>query len=174
MHLCRWLQKRSHTRPPEPQSKSEAIIDGDDDGDGVPNSMDKCPNTPKAVKVNSFGCPIEDKVDFLLDVQFESGQTSVKSEYRNELLKMAEILKTHSDMKAEIQGYTDNSGIALKNIKLSQTRANSVMNYIIKEFGVSASQLTAKGFGSDNPVSANTTAEGRAKNRRVIASLRSK
>jgi OOP family OmpA-OmpF porin len=142
----------------------------DDDGDGVPNSIDKCPNTPPGTKVNSIGCPIEEKVDYTIDVQFRTGKSTFSTEYNTELDKMVDLLKEHTDLKAEIQGYTDSVGGAAKNKALSQQRAHAVQKYIVMH-GVKASRVTYKGYGIENPVADNTTAEGRKQNRRVVASV---
>ncbi len=134
----------------------------------------RCHDIPAGTPVNSLGCPINEKIDFTLGVQFDSGKSVVKSQYHQELSEMAALLKAHTDLNAEIQGYTDNSGDKNKNIKLSSTRALAVKNYLVKKLGVNASQLTSKGYGPDSPIADNTSAEGRTRNRRVVASLHSK
>jgi outer membrane protein OmpA-like peptidoglycan-associated protein len=79
---------------------------------------------------------------------------------------IAQILKDNPDLKFDIEGFTDNSGNPAHNLSLSQDRANAVKAQLIS-MGVSASRLTAKGFGDTKPISDNNTAEGRANNRRV-------
>ena len=69
-------------------------------------------------------------------------------------------------MKIEIGGHTDSKGSAEYNKKLSNDRAQSVVNYLI-ENGISASRLTYIGYGKDQPVATNETEEGRQENRRV-------
>ncbi len=151
-----------------------AKVDGDDDQDGVLNSVDQCPGTPKGTKVNSIGCAVEEKVDYTIKIEFDSGKSTVKEEYNSELQKFATLLKEHTDLSAEIQGYTDNKGKKASNLKLSAARAKSVKDYLVNTLGADGSRLTSKGFGQDNPIADNATAEGRAQNRRVVASLRSK
>ncbi|HRH91274.1 MAG TPA: OmpA family protein, partial [Agitococcus sp.] len=70
-----------------------------------------------------------------------------------------------------IEGHTDSSGNPAKNKTLSQERATAVMNMLIAEYGIPAARVTAIGYGSSKPVADNKTAEGKAKNRRVIAVL---
>jgi|GEM_PF-857049 len=152
---------------------SNEKADGDDDHDGVANSIDQCANTPKNAKVNSLGCPVDQKVDFTINIQFDASKATVKPQYQGELAKMAKLLKAHSDMKAEIEGFTDSSGKKESNIQLSAARAKAVVTYLVKKLGVPAKQLTSKGYGPENPIADNATAEGRAKNRRVVASLSS-
>ncbi len=76
-------------------------------------------------------------------------------------------LKEHAGLKVEIQGYTDGVGSARYNLALSQRRADAVRQYLIGQ-GVDPSQLTARGYGKADPVASNATAEGRARNRRVV------
>ena len=66
-----------------------------------------------------------------------------------------------------MQGHTDSTGSARHNQGLSERRAASVRDYLMAQ-GVSATQLTARGFGETQPIASNATAEGRAKNRRVV------
>jgi OOP family OmpA-OmpF porin len=84
--------------------------------------------------------------------------------------KFADFLKQHPEVKAEIQGYTDNRGSAAYNKKLSERRAKAVYEALIN-LGVSKEQLSYKGYGAENPIASNDTEEGRAKNRRVVAKL---
>ena len=74
-------------------------------------------------------------------------------------------------LKLEISGHTDNQGGSAINKSLSQRRANSVMIHLIKQ-GVEASRLIAKGYGDQNPIADNKTAEGRKLNRRVELKIR--
>jgi len=102
----------------------------------------------------------------LKNVFFEVGKFELKSESKVELLKLKEMLVNTPDVKIEFGGYTDNTGNEQNNIKLSKNRAEAVMSYLI-ELGVDASRLSAKGYGSANPIADNSTEEGRAKNRRT-------
>jgi outer membrane protein OmpA-like peptidoglycan-associated protein len=66
----------------------------------------------------------------------------------------------------EIHGYTDNTGTAARNLKLSQERAEAVRQWFIAK-GIAAERLVSKGFGAENPIVPNDTAENRARNRRI-------
>jgi len=132
----------------------------DSDGDGVIDSKDRCPNTPKGAKVNKVGCWI---VKGLL---FDFNKADIKPQYYKALDEVIAVLKANPGMKVEIQGHTDNIGSAAYNMKLSQRRAQAVANYLISH-GVAASRLTVKGYGFSRPVASNDTPEGRALNRRV-------
>ena len=85
-------------------------------------------------------------------------------------MAFAEFLKQNPSVKAEIQGYTDNKGSKAYNIKLSAKRAKSVYNELIN-LGISADRLSYKGYGPENPIASNATAEGKLLNRRVVAKL---
>jgi type IX secretion system PorP/SprF family membrane protein len=100
-------------------------------------------------------------------INFETGSERLTSSSFDILDKMADILKENPNMIVEVSGHTDNVGDDQKNMALSQNRANSVMNYLLKK-GVSAGQLKAVGYGETQPVSENDTVEGRKKNRRVM------
>jgi outer membrane protein OmpA-like peptidoglycan-associated protein len=142
----------------------------DSDKDGVPDSLDKCPGTRLGTKVDAEGCDlivIEKGAKLTLaGIEFNSGSTECDPISIPVLLRAAAALEKAPDAKVEIAGFTDNLGKVASNKKLSQKRAESVMNYLIK-LGASNKQLTAVGYGSAQPVADNTTEEGRKINRRI-------
>jgi OOP family OmpA-OmpF porin len=75
-------------------------------------------------------------------------------------------LKDHPDVRVEVAGHTDSSGSDKHNQALSQWRAESVRDYLVR-MGVPATQIQARGYGESQPVAENTTAPGKARNRRV-------
>jgi len=145
----------------------------DSDGDGVPDYLDKCPDTPKGVKVDKDGCPIPqkavEKVSIALAVQFDTGKADIKPQYREQIKKVGDFMKTYPETTAVIEGHTDNVGREESNLRLSTKRAESVRTYLIENFGIAANRLTARGYGSSRPVADNATPEGRQKNRRIEA-----
>lgn len=102
----------------------------------------------------------------LNNIYFEPGKAVLNTNSSTDLLKLVQFLKDNPTTRLEIQGFTDNTGNALVNKKLSEKRANSIVNYLVIN-GVNKSRLTAKGFGALQPVADDTTAAGKAKNRRV-------
>ena len=104
---------------------------------------------------------------------FETGKATLKPESEEQLKNTAAIMKAFPKVKIKIGGYTDNTGNAASNIKLSADRAKNVMSELVK-LGVAAARLTAEGYGSNNPVASNDTEEGKAKNRRISISVREK
>ena len=141
-------------------------IDMDDDKDGILNSKDICPDTPLGEAVNSDGCP----ASVNLNINFENNSALIKENSELHLQKYADFLTQHRNYSAKIVGYTDSKGDATYNQKLSQRRAEAVADDLISR-GVNTNQLSVSGMGEENPVADNSTAEGRAKNRRIEAEL---
>jgi K(+)-stimulated pyrophosphate-energized sodium pump len=97
---------------------------------------------------------------------FETGKATLKPESREQLKNIAEILKAYPGTNIKLGGYTDNTGNASANQKLSADRARSVMNELAG-LGIAASRMEAEGYGQEHPVASNDTEEGRAQNRRI-------
>lgn len=102
----------------------------------------------------------------LNNIYFEVGKAVLNTNSSTDLFKLVQFLKDNPATQLEIQGFTDNTGNALVNKKLSEKRANSIVNYLVIN-GVSKGRLTARGFGALRPIADNTTAANKAKNRRV-------
>jgi OOP family OmpA-OmpF porin len=97
---------------------------------------------------------------------FETGKSDLKSESFAAIDNLVEYLNRKTDVRIEIDGYTDDVGSESSNMTLSMARANTVRAYILTK-GISPDRVTAKGFGMDDPIADNATAEGRAQNRRM-------
>ena len=104
-----------------------------------------------------------------LRVEFDTNKSFVRPVYHERIKEVADYLNRHSDVDAVIEGHTDSRGSDAYNQGLSQRRADSVRQYLIDKFGISSSRLTAKGYGESKPIADNNTAQGRQRNRRVIA-----
>ena len=100
-------------------------------------------------------------------ILFPTGTSELMPESTPTLKEIAATLKAHPELKVEIQGHTDNVGKSAENMALSDARAVSVKTALVDQYGVSATQLTTKGYGDTRPVADNRTAEGRQNNRRV-------
>jgi OOP family OmpA-OmpF porin len=138
-----------------------ARLERDEDGDGVPDGLDQCPNTPQGATVNSVGCWAFQEV-----VLFDFDRYEIKPEAYPLLNEVVAILKRTPRTKVEIQGHTDNVGTAEYNQELSEKRAKQVRDYIVKN-GIAPQRLSHRGYGLTRPLASNGTKEGRAKNRRV-------
>jgi OmpA-OmpF porin, OOP family len=110
-----------------------------------------------------------DRICMSLMMDFDTGKADIKPQYRSEIAKVGEFLKRYPTTTALIEGHTDNTGSAAANMKLSQQRAENVVNYLVENFGIERSRLAAKGYGSTMRVAYNNTPEGRQKNRRINA-----
>ena len=106
------------------------------------------------------------KTIVLRGVNFDFDKATIKPEFEGVLDAGVEALKENPDVSVEVVGYTDGVGSADYNLALSERRANSVKDYLVSH-GIAAERLTATGRGMDNPVADNSTADGRAQNRRV-------
>ena len=115
------------------------------------------------------------RVTFDSGILFTTGSSTLSATAKNSLTQFAGVLKNNTDCDVAVQGYTDNAGwknstaeqSAQKNLNLSQQRAQAVTNYLMS-LGVSSSQIrSTTGFGEANPVADNSTAAGKAQNRRV-------
>lgn len=149
---------------PAPAPKAAAPIDSD--GDGVIDSLDKCPGTPKGFKVDSDGCPLK----ATLHLNFATDSTKVDAEGAAKVAEFASFLKDSPAYKANIVGHTDSTASDAYNQKLSEKRAAKVKSMLIED-GVDSSRLTSEGMGEKMPIASNKTKEGRAENRRIEVEL---
>lgn len=167
----------------------------DSDGDGVPDNLDQCPNTPKGVPVDKKGCMLDADRDGVHDyaddcpttpltapvnangcwkiknILFDFARWNIKPQMATILDEVISVFKTNPGLKAEIEGHTDNVGSHKFNQALSEKRANSVKKYMVDK-QVAVDRLTTKGFSFDKPVESNDTAAGRAKNRRAVINVK--
>ncbi len=140
---------------------SVAATDGDADVDGVPDSQDKCPNTPQGARADVDGCWAFHGVFFDFD------QDTIKAGYEDMFDNAIKVLQNNPSLTVEIQGHTDSIGAESYNQDLSERRASTVKTHLVNK-GIEASRVTTKGFGESDPVASNESEEGRAHNRRVF------
>jgi len=107
-----------------------------------------------------------------LEITFDFNKAVIREQYMGEVERAANFLKKYPGVHAVIEGHTDSVGSDAYNLKLSERRAEAVRNALITRYGIAEDRLSAKGFGKSQPIASNDTAEGRAQNRRVIASMK--
>jgi outer membrane protein OmpA-like peptidoglycan-associated protein len=111
--------------------------------------------------------PVDKETWFDFDrLLFATGSATLEPSSTEQLQNVAAILKAYPNVHLRIGGYTDNTGDAAANMKLSQERASSVLAQLVS-LGVDPSRLDAKGYGEEHPVADNATEAGRAQNRRI-------
>jgi OOP family OmpA-OmpF porin len=142
----------------------------DTDGDGVPDTADRCPATPRGGRVDAVGCSTlfepSQRTLVLRGVTFATGAATLSPEAEATLREIAFALIQEPGARVGIAGHTDSTGSRLVNLRLSRDRARSVRAFLIAA-GVPADQMTAAGYGPDQPIASNATPEGQAANRRV-------
>lgn len=138
----------------------------DEDGDGVPDSADKCPGTLAGAIVDDDGCAIPEQTITLQDVHFEFDSAILTPEAGASLNNVVQALNNQPGSQVEISGHTDSVGSDAYNLTLSLERAEAVRNYLV-ELGIAAERLATQGYGETQPITDNRTEAGRALNRRV-------
>ena len=157
----------------EKEVLKEVVLDVDSDGDGVVDARDKCPNTLAGAKVDGDGCVRAEQTITLPNIEFESGKSALTARGEGTLEAVVRFLDSQPDVGLEIIGHTDSQGADAYNLKLSEGRARSVLQYLVAK-GASAARLSSKGMGESQPIASNETKEGRAQNRRVELRIRAK
>jgi outer membrane protein OmpA-like peptidoglycan-associated protein/opacity protein-like surface antigen len=156
-------------------AKYEGCPIPDTDGDGVNDEDDKCPSRPGPA--SNQGCPeiakeVVEKVNYAAkNVFFATGSYQLLPKSFAALNAVVTLLKADETLMIDIDGHTDAQGSEESNQVLSDNRAGAVKNYLVSK-GIDASRLKSAGYGELKPVADNTTAAGRAKNRRTEMTVR--
>lgn len=145
----------------------------DSDNDGVVDQNDNCANTPAADKVDENGCTIfgEETSSMQLLVNFDNNKAVVKSEYLPEIEKMADFLTTYPEVSLVIEGHTSSAGSAAYNKKISQQRADAIVEVLVSQFSIDSERLSAVGHGEDRLIDLDENNAAHAKNRRIEAKV---
>ncbi len=105
----------------------------------------------------------------ILDIQFDINQDDIQREGKEKFSVVGTFMNKYPDTTALIEGHSDNVGASEQNMKLSQQRAESVVNYLVENAHIARSRLTAVGYGETHPIADNATEEGKRQNRRTGA-----
>ncbi|QKF65279.1 OmpA family protein [Campylobacter corcagiensis] len=147
-----------------------AVPIGDEDGDGVPDNLDRCPGTPAGTVVDENGCEKIIRLD-VNSLKFGFDSTKIKPESKHIVREISDFVADKPNYAIRLEGHTDSTGDATYNQGLSERRAAAVKDVLV-ELGVDANKITTQGYGETQPVATNSTKEGRAQNRRVDAKFR--
>jgi outer membrane protein OmpA-like peptidoglycan-associated protein len=150
-----------HTDPLKLDTDGGSVSDGQEIKNGT-NPLDPTDDVPKP-KVQTIEVG---KAMVLEGIVFKSGKATIEPESEPTLMEAFGTLKENAGIAVEIRGYTDNLGKVAANKKLSLRRAEAVRSWLVSK-GIDAARIAVHGYGPDNPISNNSTPEGRAKNRRI-------
>lgn len=157
-----------------PNTPAGATVDADGceldgDGDGVVDRLDECPGTPEGTPVDSRGCEV--KGEYVLEgVNFETNSDRLLPGATQVLDDVVRTLKRYPEIRFEVAGHTDSDGTAEYNEGLSARRAQTVHDYLARN-GISVDRMAVRGYGETRPIADNSTATGKARNRRVALNV---
>ncbi|MBI4821638.1 MAG: OmpA family protein [Deltaproteobacteria bacterium] len=149
-------------RCPSAAGPTELLGCPDRDLDRVADVDDRCGSEPGTVE--NGGCPIF--AARLSGIQFETGKAQIRESSIPTLLEVTRILTERPRLRVVIEGHTDEQGTDVSNLELSRERASAVRDFLVSR-GVAAARLEVEAFGETRPLAPNSTAEGRANNRRI-------
>ncbi|MDB4986629.1 MAG: OmpA-like Outer rane domain protein [Myxococcaceae bacterium] len=168
------VQRPVPASEPLPESAPREIIKEvcpDRDRDGVPDSVDRCPEVTGTTE--GFGCPVyervvvqPDKLELKEHIYFAWGSAELDSASHPVLDDVVQALKDHKAALVQLEGHADSTGTDGLNQPLSERRAEAVKSYLVSH-GVESERLISKGFSSSVPTANNKTVQGREDNRRV-------
>jgi OOP family OmpA-OmpF porin len=138
----------------------------DDDGDGVADNIDRCPNSLSGAAVDATGCIREAQAVELAGVNFEFGSARLTESAQRILDRAFLSLRDQPDIYVEIAGHTDSVGSDVANLALSNARAEAVRVFLLSR-GIAPERMTFRGYGESQPLTSEVTDEERARNRRV-------
>jgi outer membrane protein OmpA-like peptidoglycan-associated protein len=150
---------------------NDAALCPDRDHDGIPDSVDRCPDV--AGVMESYGCrPFTkivvkpDKLELKEKLYFAWDQASLQEESYPVLDEVVQALKDNKQFRVQVEGHSSSDGTDEHNQALSSRRADAVVEYLVSH-GIEKERLASKGFASSAPNDTNSTAAGRENNRRV-------
>ncbi len=141
--------------------------DDDVDGDGVPNPVDECDETPTGAHVDEKGCPKIEENEPLPGVRFAPGRSRLVDGAEDGLRMALRFIRRERGASFEVAAYMEDTGDPAAEARLTQSRAEVVRNWLVRH-GVPRGRIVARGYGAADPVAPNDTPEGRAKNERVV------
>ena len=162
-----------HTKKMTPgQDVKEATYRVEIEGEGVATVQARTEKEAEAKSVmptsSSLSESLEQKGYAILEaLEFTKGSAELRAGAHTSLAELSNFLKANPDQKIVLVGHTDNSGSLENNLKLSKQRAQSVLDRLIKNYGIESDRLSAEGVGFLSPQTSNKGQKGREINRRV-------
>src|SRR5580693_6192432 len=152
---------RAEAAAAEAQARATAANKSATDANAVREKLRAQLNSVLATSESARGLIVN-----MSDVLFDTGKYTLKPNTQVSLAKVSGILQAYPGLKLQVEGYTDSVGSDDYNQKLSENRSGSVKDFLVSQ-GVQPDNITATGYGKAKPVADNSTAQGRAQNRRV-------
>ncbi|SKA23871.1 OmpA family protein [Novilysobacter spongiicola] len=136
---------------PAPAPAAPNCADLDDDGDGVNNCDDRCPDSQAGQTIGPDGCPVPVSID-LKGVNFDFDKSTLRPDAVAILSEAVQILQRYPDLNVEVAGHTDLCGSDAYNQSLSERRANAVYDYLTSN-GIGSNRLVGpNGYGESRPL----------------------
>jgi len=145
--------------------KEVVVAPPDSDGDGIADDRDKCPGTLANVRTDNNGCAIA-QTTILRNIEFDTNKATLTTASQEAIDNAASFFSQQPNLRAVIAGHTDDVGKDSYNQRLSQSRAQTVLDALVAK-GLEGKRFKAVGLGENMPLVTNDSAESRAKNRRV-------
>ncbi|SEI08676.1 OmpA-OmpF porin, OOP family [Rheinheimera pacifica] len=167
--------KAAPTPAPAPAAPVQAAV-VDSDGDGVPDSADKCANTPANHKVDATGCSIfEEKMaavgDVDIEVRFAFDSAAIPANKISDVEGLGAFMQRFPESTVVIEGHASNIGNPTYNMRLSERRANSVADILKNKFNIAPSRIKSVGYGVTRPRVEGNTSAAHAANQRIEAKV---
>jgi OmpA-OmpF porin, OOP family len=143
----------------------------DNDGDGIMDQQDKCPDTVAGAKVEGDGCVHKEQVVVLPNIEFEFASAVLTAKGKENLAPVVGFMKDQANIQLDVWGHTDQQGDEGYNQRLSEKRAASVRQYLMDN-GIGNDRLTSAGFGESKPLDPTRSLAAYKKNRRVELHIR--